>query len=71
MHLGKASKQVIITKMQNRVDEKVNQQLYAYQSAVSTRATILQVTDDLTKTLAQDKFMKYIQNTCRFYVFVI
>ena len=59
-HLGKLAEQVIANKMRSRV----NNQQYAYQSSVSTTDALLQLTDDWTEVLDQDKSVKFVQNAC-------
>ena len=63
-HLGKIAEQVIINKMQTKVDELVNPSQYAYQPAVSTTDALLQMVDDWTQTLDKTTSVKYVQNAC-------
>ena len=46
------------------MDTIVNNQQYAYQSSVSTTDALLQLTDDWTEVLDQDKSVKFVQNAC-------
>ena len=58
------AEQVIINKMQTKVDKIVNPSQYAYQPAVSTTDALLQMVDDWTQTLDKTTSVKYVQNAC-------
>ena len=56
--------EVIANKMRSRVDTIVSNQQYAKRSSVSTTDALLQLTDDWTEVLDQDKAVKFVQNAC-------
>ena len=56
--------EVIANKMRSRVDTIVSNQQYAKRSSVSTTDALLQLTDDWTEVLDQDKPIKFVHNAC-------